>query len=236
MYPASDKSIYKIARVAGGMLLLSFFVPVLNWALIISKFISAENSIDTVSNILADEFLFRVSIINGICSAVFIAILAFSLYIILESVNKKLALLGLILKLIEAVLWAVLATGHLIALLTIKEETSSTFSHIGQTQTFAGLFLNMYIPITAIPGIFAALNMVIFSFLLCKSKYIPSVLARVGGISYLLSLIYDLIAILMPKYAAMLLIQMITSIPVCFFLLTAGIWLLFKGVKTPSPL
>lgn len=235
MYFASDKSIFRIARFAGVMFLLSLLVPILNWMFILSKFISVDNSIDTARNILANEFLFRLSIINELITTIIIVILALSLYVILKPVNKNLALLALFLKLIEAILWGVLALGHFIALLILKDHASLAIFKPEEAQALVGSFLNLHISITAIPGLFAGLNLMIFSYLLFKSKYVPGLLAAFGVLSYVLVFIYDSLTILSPNYTTVMIIQIICCAPICLFQLIVGIWLLFRGIKVQRP-
>ncbi len=160
----ANSSIQKIARVAGFMFLCSLIVPTLNWVFIFSKFILSENVITTGRNILANEFLFRVGVINELITSAIIVVLALVLYIILKSINKNLAMLALFLKLIEAFLWAVIALGHFIALLILNEQASLTTFEPEKIQAIVGLFLNVYMPITAVPGIFVGLNLMIFSY------------------------------------------------------------------------
>ncbi len=221
----------KTARVAGFMFLGSLIIPTLNWIFILSKLISSENVINTGHNILANEFLFRIGIIIELITSSVIIVLALALYIILKSVNKHLALLALFLKLIEAILWAVIALGHFIALLILNGQASLTVFEPEKVQAIVGLFLNVYISVTAIPGVFVGLNLMIFSYLLFKSKYIPSILAAFGVFSYVLVFIYDSLTILSPNYTTIMMIQIICTAPIGFFQLITGSWLLIKGIN-----
>ena len=230
----SNISKLNAARVAGFMFLSSLLVPLLNWIFVLSKFIVAENAIATAHNILANQLLFRISIINQIITSVIAVVLALALYIILKSVNKNLALLALFLKLVEATLSAVIALGHFIALLALNEKTSLTVFNPKPVEALVGLFLNVYISITAIPGVFFGLSLMIFSYLLFKSKYVPGKLAAFGVFSYALVFIYDALIILFPNYATVIIIQIIGSAPIVFFQIVIGLWLLFKGVNVQS--
>lgn len=221
----------KAAKVAGLMFLLSLMVPLLNWIFVLSKFIVAENAIATAQNILANEFLFRIGIINELIISTVAVILALALYIILKPVNKNLALLALFLKLIESTLWAVIALGHFIALLILNGQASSTVSEPEKIQALVGLFLNAYISVTAIPGVFVGLNLMVFLYLLFKSKYVPGILAGFGVLSYAFIFAYDLITILSPNYAKNMIIQIICWASGILPVIIIGLWLIFKGVN-----
>jgi hypothetical protein len=234
-YRTENASLSKIAGIAGFMFLCGLLVPTLNWVFVLSKFPVAENVIATSRNIIENEFLFRINIINELITVIVIIVLASSLYIILKPVNKNLALLTLFLKLIEATLWAVLALGHFIALQILNGQTSLTVFNPEPVLALVGTFINVHISLTAVPGVFSGLNLMIFSYLLFKSKYVPSILAAFGILSYVLVFIYDSLIILSPGYASILIVQIICSSPICFFQLIIGIWLLFRGIKIQQP-
>ncbi len=71
-----DISQRKAARVAGFMFLFSLIVPLLNWIFVYSKLIVAENVIATANNIMANEFLFRIGIINDLITLAVIVVLS----------------------------------------------------------------------------------------------------------------------------------------------------------------
>ena len=230
-----DMSKRLTARVTGSMFLISLLVPMLNWVFVTSKFIVADKVIDTARNILANEFLFRLGVVNELITSVVAVVLALALYLLLKPVNKNLALLALLLKLTEAILLAVIALSDFISLLFLKEQTALGVSQPEQMQALIGLFINMSMSITSIPMVFLGLNLMLFLYLLYKSEYVPSILAGFGILSYTLIFIYALLTILFPNYAALIIIQSICWAPSCLFELTIGIWLLLKGVKDQPP-
>ncbi|KAF0216398.1 MAG: hypothetical protein FD174_3688 [Geobacteraceae bacterium] len=231
---SSDMTLRKAAQVAGIMFLLSLMIPLLNWIFVHSKFIVAENAADTAHNILANEFLFRIGIINDLITSAVALVLALALYIILKSINKNLASLALFLKLTEAILLAVIALGSFIALLMLNGRASVTVFEPEQLQALVGLFLNARISLSAIPMVFLGLNLMVFLYLLFKSKYVPGILSGFGILSYALIFIYALITVISPHYAAIMTIQIICWVPSCFFELIVGFWLLIKGVNCPE--
>ncbi|MBC8754103.1 DUF4386 domain-containing protein [Kordia sp. YSTF-M3] len=226
-----DKKQHKIAKIMGIMFLLTLVVPLINWMFVLQKFIIPENVLATANNIITNELLFRVNIINELITAFIVIGLAIALYSMLKSVNKNLALLALYLKLTEATIWIIITLGHFIGLLILKEQVTLTLFEPEQLQSIIGFFLNMHLSITAIPGILHGLSLVIFLYLLFKSKYVPSALAAFGVISFALVFIYDLLFILSPGYTTLLIIQLIGWGPSILFELIIGIWLLFKGIN-----
>ena len=78
------------------------------------------------------------------------------------------------------------------------------------------------------------LNLMIFLYLLFKSKYVPNILAAFGVFSYALIFIYDLLFIFSPNYATILIIQIIGWGPSILFEIIIGFWLLIEGINVQS--
>lgn len=198
---------YKISRAAGILLLLSLLVPILNWGLVLSNFISP--GIETSLTILDDELLFRLNIFTGIFSAIIILALNICLYRMLCKVNRSLALFAFSLKMTEAILAAILFIGHFVALLILKGEPENT-----DVQGIINQLVGNYISLTVISGVFFGSSMLIYSYLFLKSGYVHLIVALSGIISYSLVIIYDSMAILFPCYAGILSIKLLGSVPV----------------------
>ena len=227
----TDTSQHKAAKVAGFMFLFSLIGPLLNWTFVLSKFIVAENVIATAKNIMANELLFRIGITIELIMSVGLIVLALALYIILKPVNKNLALLALFLKLVEATIVVAIVLVSFIALQILKGEAYLTAFTPEQLQVPVGLILNAHTTLYSIPMVFLGLDMIVFSYLFFKSKYIPKILAGFGILSFALIFIHALMYIIAPKYATMLISQIIFWVPSGLFEIIIGIWLLFKGVN-----
>lgn len=226
-----DSSRKNAARIAGLMFLLTLMGPLFYGAFLFPKLTVAGNGIATAKNIIDNELLFRIGIINEIMCSVVAVILALSLYIILNSVNKSYVLLAVFLKLTEATLLAVNALGHFMALLILKGQNSSTLVEPGHIQAFIGLFISLYFSLGVFPMVFLGLSMMIFLYVLFKSKYIPEKLSGFGIASYALIFIYPVMTILSPDAAAMPVTQIILFTPSILAELAIGSWLLMKGIN-----
>lgn len=227
----ADLPTQKTAKIAGFMFLFAFIVPTLNWAFILSNFIDTNDNIATANNILSNELMFRIGITIELFMSLGLLILAMILYSILKTINRNLALLALILKISEAVLVAVMVVIMFIALHMLIDTAQMIESTSKQFYLFAGILLNKHTALYSIPMVFLGLDMIIFSYLFFKSKYIPILLAGFGISSFALILIHALMYILTPEYAAMPIIQIIFYAPSGLFEIIIGIWLLIKGIK-----
>ena len=226
-----ETSQHKAAKVAGFMFLFSLIVPSLNWAFVLSKLVVTENVLATANKIMANEFQFRIGITIELIMSIGLIVLGMALYIVLKPVNKNLALFALLLKLVEATIAAGVVLVSFIALLVLNQKAYVTIFTPEQLQVPVGLILNVHTAIFSIPMAFLGLDMMVFSYLFFKSKYIPRVLAGFGVLSFALIFVHALMFILAPKYATMPINQVIFWAPSGLFEIIIGIWLLSKGLK-----
>jgi len=227
-----DTSQRKAVKIAGFMFLFAFIIPTLNWALVLSKFNVAGDALATAKNIMADTFLFRLGISVELLMAIGLVVLGLALYVVLKSVNKHLALLALVLKLVEATLMGVTVLLPFIALESAQAAASATTLTQEQLQMPLGLLFNAHTAITAVPMVFLGLDMMLFCYLFLKSNYIPRLLAGFGILSFFLILVQSLLFILAPAYAEMPINQIIFWAPSGLFEIVIGLWLLIKGINT----
>ena len=213
----------KAARLAGFMFLLAFIVPTLNWVFVLSRFSDAENALNTANNIMVKEFIFRLGLTVELFMSVSLLLLGWALYRLLKPINHSLSLLALLLKSVEATLMAVTVLIPFIALQTYSSE------HV---QPPLGLIFNSHTAITSIPMVFLGMDMILFSYLFFKSRYIPRLLAVFGILSFALIFIHACMYILVPEYATMSVNQIIFWTPSGLFELIIGSWLLFKYLKS----
>ena len=221
----------KAVKIAGLFFLFNLIVPLLNWTFVLSKFTVVDNVIATANNIIANELLFRFGITIELFMSVGLMVLALVLYKILKPINKNLAMLALLLKLVEATLMAITVLIPFVALQILNGEAYQTVFTIEQLQFPIGLIFNSHTAITAIPMVFLGLDMMVFSYLFFKSKYIPRILAGFGILSFALIFIHALMYILAPQHAMMPINQIIFCVPSGIFEIIIGAWLLSKGLN-----
>lgn len=231
IYRTEGKSTQQVAKIAGVMFLLAFILPTLNWALILSGFNVENNVIETTNNILANEIFFRVGVTIELFMAVGLIVLAWALYILLKPVNRNFALLALLIKLAEAGISAVIVLVTFIALNILNSELFLSAFTIEQLKAPLGLTLVLHTAIFSIPMVFLGLDMMIFSYLLYKSKYIPVILAGFGILAFALIFIHAILSIIKPQFSDLAIYQIIFWTPSGIFEIIIGMWLLIKGLN-----
>ena len=96
-----DESQRKAARVAGFTYLFTFAIVVFSNFAIHDRLNVAGNATATAQKILAHETLFRIGIACDLVYCIGVVILLTALYVILEPVNRGLALLAALWKLVK---------------------------------------------------------------------------------------------------------------------------------------
>ncbi len=230
----TEPSLRKTVRVAGFMYLFAFIVPTLNWIFVLSKFNIDNNALATANKIITNEFLFRVGISIELIMAIGLIVLGFSLYTILKTINNNFALFALLLKLVEASISVVIVLVSFNGLQMLTSQADLPLSTLEQLKVQLGLIINSHTAIFSIPMVFLGIDMIIFSYLFLKSRYIPRILAGFGIIAFALILIHALMYIIAPAYAEMPINQIIFWAPSGIFEIIIGIWLLTKGINIQS--
>lgn len=218
----------KAARIAGFMFLFLLVAAYLAEFFIRSNIINYNNSAKTVSNIIANEQLFRIGIVLDLIGGAGNALLAIALYVLLSPVSNGLALLAAFWRLGESVILGFITLASMVLLLLLSNNAFLRSFTSDQINAVSMLCINAQSSGYDIGLTFYSLGSTIFSYLLFKSRYIPNFISLWGIIGSVLALIGTILAILVPSFSV---IKPGCYIPVGTFEIIVGIWLLLKGVK-----
>jgi hypothetical protein len=221
----------RAAKVAGISALLATAIVVVGNYVLLGPLIVSGKAAETAQNILAHEGTFRLTVVCFLLYSVVSVILVSALYVILKPVNRGLALVGALSRLVFALLW-LLGTLQMLGALRL-------LGHIGYLQVFeadrlqalarvaiAGMFDNYYVGLP-----FFSLALTIFSYLWLKSNYVPRLLAWFGIISSAWCVVCAFVYLLFPGFAKPVDPYWFDS-PMAIFELVLSFWLLFKGLKS----
>jgi uncharacterized Tic20 family protein len=229
---ATDSSRRRAVKVAGFMFLFALMGPLMNWATVLSGFIVADDAMATGRSIVANELRFRIGLTIELMMSIGLIVLAVALYTILKSVNKQIALFALLCKFIEAALVAAIVLVSYIAVQALDGDLYQGAFTAAQLQVPVALLLNSHTAIFAVPMVFLGVDMMLFSYLFLKSKYIPRMLASFGILSFALILVHSVMFMLAPAVASLPIAQIVLYAPSGLFEIAIGMWLLLKGVDT----
>jgi hypothetical protein len=223
----------KLARIAGISFLTIVIGYSLTWILVYSRIISPGNVKATFDNIVLNQMLFRLGIVGDLIIGFATIILAWTLYLILKTVNQQIALLGLGLRFIEGFLAIVTVSFSYMSLQLIGVDVINATSKTEQINNFIGIFLNLHTTAATIPMVFTGIGSIVFLVLLFKSNYVPKLVSGFGIFSYILILAITLVKLFISHTTNNMLssIELIIDFPSVLFELFIGCWLIIKGIK-----
>jgi len=160
-------------------------------------------------------------------------VLLSALYVVLKPVNRGLALVGALSRLVFALLWLVTPLQLLGALRLLGHASYLQVFEADRLQvlaraTIAGTFDDYYVGLP-----FFSLALTICSYLWLRSNYIPRPLAWFGIVSSGWCVFCAFVYLLFPGFAKPVDPYWFDS-PMAIFELILSFWLLFKGLKSPS--
>lgn len=228
-----DESQRKAARVAGFTFLFAMAIVVLaNYGM--SFRLSVPGSaVETARNILANEALFRLNIACNLIYASSLVVLLAALYVILRPVNRNLALVAAFCRLVVVLMWGVTALNMLGALRLLGDAAYLPVFEPDQLQTLARLQLTAGYDAYYVGLPFWGLASTVCSYLWFRSRYIPRGLAALGLISSAWCVICVFAFIAFPNFDKTVNAYWFDS-PMVIFEMALGLWLLFKGLRSPG--
>ena len=123
--PTEQASPRTYARIAGCAYLLIMMVAAFGVALVDSSLIVSGDDSATAHNIVANGLLFRLGIVSVLVIYASVVVLSWALYVLLKEVNRRLALLALLLRLAEAVIGATTVLLSFVVLFLLDGQGSS---------------------------------------------------------------------------------------------------------------
>jgi hypothetical protein len=169
-------SIKTTARIAGFLYLIQIPLGVFG-ILYVPKVLLVTGNMDaTASNILANEFLFSLSIVSAILVALVTIATALYIYKVLRPVNENYARWILLFALIAAPISMVNELNNIAVLLLLKNHEYATIFTPGQLHNLVSVFLDLHKYGHKIAGIFFGLWLLPMGYLIIKSTYIPKVI------------------------------------------------------------
>ena len=222
----------KTARITGILYLVIFFANIFAYFFVSESLMVSGDAAATANNILASESLYRgglVSYLIVFLSDIGVAIL---LYGLLKPVNKPIAQIFLVTRLMQTAVHAVNLLNFFFPLLLLNGSDYLTAFAPAQLQAAALLFLNAHHYGVLISEAFFTVSTLLLGYLVFKSDLFPGILGillAIAGLGYLL----DSFGIfLMPQYEAFF--AEIMQAPAIIGEISFTLYLLVKGVRTPK--
>ena len=225
-----DKSQRTAAKVAGFALLFSMVIVVFaNYALL-NPLLVRGNAVETARNILAHETQFRVAATCFLTYSLSVIVLLAALYVVLKPVNRGLALVGALFRLVFALLWLLSTLNLLGALRLLGSAPYLQVFEPDRLQTLARVYIAATFDDYYVGLPFFGLASTVCAWLWLKSNYIPRGLAFFGVISSAFCVFCAFIYLIFPGFAKPVNPYWFDS-PMALFEMALSFWLLFKGLR-----
>jgi hypothetical protein len=183
-------------------------------------------------NIISSERLYRLSILSDVVMLTGVLVLIWALYVLLRPVNRDLALLAVLLRMVEIAVSVAATVASLIAVRLLTSAEYLSLFEAGELHALSRLARNAFGFGLDVGFIFVGLGSSVFAYLLLRSQYIPRMLARWGVLASVLFATYHLVIIAFPGAAKTL--MYVAFAPMGIYEISIGLWLLMKGVKIPA--
>jgi hypothetical protein len=228
-----DDSQRTAAKVAGLSCLLTMAIVVFANYGLLNPLIVPGDAAETARNIAAHERQFRIAVTCFLIYSAGVVVLLAALYVILKPVNRGLALVGALFRLVFALLWLLTALNMLGALRLLGSASYLQVFEADRLQALARLHLAANFDDYYVGLPFFGLAATVCSYLWLKSRYIPRILAVFGVISSAWCVICAFIFLVFPHFNKIVNDYWFDS-PMAIFEMVLSFWLLFKGIRAPS--
>lgn len=215
------------ARLAGFMYLINYATSVFG-AVMPDVIKGSGDFAERAQRVHASALLYRSALTSMAIGWVLIVFLAFSLYITLKPVNKRLAQLALFLELGQAsvgavtVIFSFVVLGLYTAAGPVQGDQLELLARVVDSASGSGFNISM---------VFLGVGSTIFFYLFYKSRYIPKLLALWGVFSSIVMLFVSLAMILFPEHIRTL---QYGWGPMGITEIGTALWLVIVGIRAPS--
>ena len=226
-----DNSQRVAAKVAGISGLLAVVIVIFGNYALLGPLVVPGKAAETAQNFVAHSTQVRVALICFLTYGLSVVVLLAALYVIFRPVDRFLALIGALFRLVFALLWLLTTLNLLGALRLVGNAPYLQAFEPNHLQVLARLqiaasFDDYYVGLP-----FFGLAATICSYLWFKSSYIPRSLAAFGLIASAWCVICAFVFLIFPTFDNTVNAYWFDS-PMAIFELALSFWLLFKGLKT----
>ena len=221
------------AKVAGLSYLLTIAIVVFaNYALL-NPLIVPGNAAETARNIVTHETQFRIVAVCFLIYSAGVVVLLTALYLILRPVNRGLALVAALFRLVFALLWLLTTLNLLSAWRLLGSASYLQVFEADRLQALARLHIAAGFDDYYVGLPFFGLAATVCAYLWLKSNYIPKGLAAFGVISSAWCVICAFVFLIFPHFNKIVNDYWFDS-PMAIFELALSFCLLFKGLRSPG--
>lgn len=226
-----DESQRKAAKVAGLSYLVALAPAIFAELYVRGHLVVFNNAAETARNIVAHERLFRLGIASNLTVFAVDVVLITALYVALEPVHRRLALLAMAWGLIETATLVVVTLSDFDVLRILSGGDYVHAFGADQLQALARLSIGAHGAAYDVGLVLAGLRSTAFCCLWLDSRLIPRALAAWGVFASFVMGACAFSFIIFPELARFIPVGIYGG-PIFFFELTMGFWLLFAPLRS----
>lgn len=226
-------TIQETARKTGILYFLFAIVAIIDNFFISSGFVVSDDAAATARNILTSEPIYRISILSGFVTNIFFMVVVLRLYELFKDVDRKQALLMVILVVVGIAVTITNLILRMAPLVLLKNDAFMPAFTQAQLEVMALGFLRLRAAGSNLVQAFWGLWLFPFGILAIRSGYFPKILGVclfLAGFGYMAD---SIVSIAWPAYVHA--VNQIIS-PLYFGELPIVFWLMIKGAKAPQKL
>ena len=216
------------ARIVGISYLLALLPSIFAEFYVPGRLVS-DNALATAQSIIAHERLFRLGLASNLLVFAVDVVLITSLFVVLERVNRRLALLAAFFRLTENTILIVAVLNDFYVLRLLGSASYLTAVNPDLRAALARVSVGMHGSVYSIALLFFGFGSPLFCYLWLKSAYIPKPLAVWGIVASSWIGACALVFIVFPELTRVINVGYYGG-PIFLFELTIGLWLAFKSV------
>lgn len=231
----TEKPAIFYARIVGGGLVLMALVALYANLFVIERLIIPGNAAATVGNITANDLSFRLAIISFVIVLVLDVIVSWGLYVLLKQVNKNLALLAALFRLVYTAIFTAVIFNFVSVLQLLSEEVYLAALETSQLNVQVMLLIDAFKNGWMIGLVFFGIHLLLIGYLAFKSRFMPAllgILVMLAGLGYLIDSSAKILLANYAEYETVFIL--IVAVPGAIGELALAIWLLARGKKIPE--
>ncbi len=233
LQPVPHTAQRKAAKVVGWAYLFALLPAIFAEFYVSGQLIVYNNAAQTARNIIAHEQLFRLGVACNLIVFATDVVLITALYVVLERVNRNLALLATFFRLIETTILFIVTLNDFNVLELLSGADYLRPFEADRLQVLARLSIAAHGDAYNLALLLFGFGSSVFCYLWFRSGYIPRVLAGWGVIASLWVGVCAFTFIIFPAAVKVITVGYYGG-PIFFFELAMGFWLLLKGINAPA--
>ena len=195
----------------------------------------SDNAVATAQSIITHETLYRIGIAANLLVFAVDVLLITSLYVVLERVNGRLALLAAFFRLMENTILVVAVLNDFYVLRLLGRGNYVSGLDPAVAAALARVSIGAHGSAYGVALILFGFGSSVFGYLWLKSGYIPRPLAAFGLIASVWIGVCSFSFVVFPELTRIITVGYYGG-PIFLFELTIGLWLLFKSIRQPGEL